>query len=128
MSSKVRGVNNPASQNNPVKKANPSRGEGSTPAQAGAGLAGKQENNASSKTPGVEDKSVRETVKQLKEAASEVEQRDVNFKVLLEEDVIQVQVENESSGELIRSIPPDEIIEIRKRIDAFVGLLVDVMR
>lgn len=77
---------------------------------------------------GVQADAVQDTVEQLQEAAAEQELRDIDFKVLPEEDVIQVRVKNDQTDELIRAIPPNEVIELRKRVEAFVGLLVDIHR
>ncbi len=75
-----------------------------------------------------------ETVKKLNEAVELLNEtamtlnHDIEFKVVEGEGVVQARVKNEESGELIRAIPSDEILLIRKKIDAFLGLFVDTFK
>ena len=50
---------------------------------------------------------------------------DIKFNVVPSEGVIQVEVNDSQTGDLIRAIPPDEILEVRERVKAFLGLMID---
>ena len=59
---------------------------------------------------------------------SNILNRDLQFTVLPEENVVQAEIVNRENDEVIQKIPPDELIELRKTIDTFIGLFVDEMR
>lgn len=72
-------------------------------------------------------KKLRESVDLLNKTAMTLN-HDIEFKVLEGEGIVQARIKNEESGELIRAIPSDEILLIRKKIDAFLGLFVDTFK
>lgn len=72
-------------------------------------------------------KKLREAVDLLNESAMTLN-HDIEFKVLEGEGIVQARIKNEENGELIRAIPSDEILLIRKKIDAFLGLFVDTFK
>lgn len=55
-------------------------------------------------------------------------QREIDFEVIGSEGIVQARIKNPDTGEEIRSIPPDEVILVREKIDAFLGLFVDEFR
>jgi len=70
---------------------------------------------------------VEEAVELLEHAAAAIDY-DLEFNILPSENVIQARLLEGESGDLIREIPPSEVIERRKRLLTFMGLMVDVHR
>ena len=70
---------------------------------------------------------VEEAVDLLEHAAAAIDY-DLEFNILPSENVIQARLLEGESGELIREIPPSEVIERRKRLRTFMGLMVDIRR
>ncbi len=78
-----------------------------------------------SSTMGTED--MQETADLLDKTAS-VLNRNLQFDVLPEENVVQAKIINQENEEVIQKIPPDELVELRKTIDTFIGMFVDELR
>lgn len=83
-------------------------------------------NSSEEKEPPGEEE-LRETTELLNKSA-QVLNRDLRFNVLPEEDLVQAEVVNRETDEVIQKIPPDELVEVRKKIDAFLGLFIDEKR
>jgi flagellar protein FlaG len=89
---------------------------------------GPADNQSSERKEGpASEEKVRETAEQLNKT-SEMLNRDLRFNVLPEDDVVQAEIVNQETDEVIRKIPPDELLEIRKTLDEFLGMLVDETR
>lgn len=95
--------------------------------QAAAGSAEGNEQSGQSGSGEVSRAKLEESTELLNKSA-EILQRDIRFNVVPSEDVIQAEIINRQTDEVIKKIPPDEIIEMRKKIDAFIGLFVDEQR
>ena len=65
-----------------------------------------------------------EAVEMMNHSAATLD-KDIKFNVVPSENLIQVQISDGESGELIRAIPPDNVLEVRKRVEAFLGLMLD---
>jgi flagellar protein FlaG len=65
-----------------------------------------------------------EAVEMMNHSAATLD-KNIKFNVVLSENLIQVQISDGESGELIRAIPPDNVLEVRKRVEAFLGLMLD---
>lgn len=87
--------------------------------------ASEQEDQKSSSSMSTEE--MKETAELLNKS-SNVLNRDLQFTVLPEEDVVQAEIVNRENDEVLQKIPPDELIELRKTIDTFIGMFVDEMR
>jgi uncharacterized FlaG/YvyC family protein len=70
---------------------------------------------------------MQETADLLNKSAN-VLNRDLRFKVLPEENVVQAEIVDREQKEVIQKIPPDELIELRKTTDTFPGMFADEMR
>jgi len=73
----------------------------------------------------------RETLEEtsdLLNRTAEVLNRDLRFNVLPDQNIVQAEVVSGETDEVIRQIPPDELIKLRKRLDAFLGLFIDELR
>ncbi|GEM_PF-6111099 len=79
-------------------------------------------------TVSVEDQAVAEAVEELDQAAAEASFYGIDFNILPDDNLVQARLISQENEELIRAIPPDELLEIRQRVDAFIGLLFDVTR
>ncbi len=76
----------------------------------------------------VEDEAVADVVEELDQAAADASFYGIDFNILPEDNLVQARLISQENEELIRAIPPDELLEIRQRVDAFIGLLFDVTR
>lgn len=54
--------------------------------------------------------------------------KEISFEVIEDQDIVQARITNADTGEVIRKIPSDEVIVVKKKIDAFLGLFVDEFR
>jgi flagellar protein FlaG len=82
---------------------------------------------ADSEQSQVGEETLKETSELLNETAR-VLNKDIRFNVLPDQDVVQAEIVNRETDEVIREIPPDEILEVRKTLDAFIGLFIDELR
>lgn len=73
---------------------------------------------------GFERQDVEDAVEMLNRSAATLNY-DIKFNVVPEEGLLQVHINDADSGELIRAIPPDNVLEVRQRVRAFLGLLLD---
>lgn len=73
---------------------------------------------------GVEPAAVREAAESLKRRMSVFDRR-LDFSVDHELDKVVVRVIDEGSGEVIRQIPPEEVLRAAKVIDKLIGILFD---
>lgn len=86
--------------------------------------------NTSSEQRGVgigEREDLRQGAELLNDMANTLN-RDIEFEVAGPDGLVQARIMNKDTGEEIRSIPPDEVILVKKKIDAFLGLFVDETR
>jgi len=76
----------------------------------------------------------RENMAELEEAVELLEHvsaainYDLEFTILPSENVIQARMLEGGTDEIIREIPPTEVLERRKRMLTFIGLLIDTYR
>ena len=73
-------------------------------------------------SPSVDRKAIEQAVTKIQESIGQV---DSSLRIEVDSDIHQVivKVVNNQSGEVIRQIPSQEIVEISKRLDAMQGLL-----
>ena len=72
----------------------------------------------------VQEESVLKAIDQAQEMAK-IFNRSLNFRYLKEADRYQVEVVDESNGEVIRKIPPDEIVGFIEHVNELIGSLFD---
>ncbi len=66
-----------------------------------------------------------ETVEFLNEIGGSLSPRRIQFNILPEENIVQARILHRETEELIRAIPADELLEMRKKITEFIGILFD---
>ncbi len=63
-------------------------------------------------------------VEQIQERLEEMGTR-LNLSLHKEPDAVVVEITDRQSGEVIRQFPPEEVLQIRKKLDELVGMLFD---
>lgn len=124
----------------PNPSINPSGAEAGKPSRSGSNSTGQSDrsrsNQSGARTPseaGVDSaqtpskEKLQETSELLNRTAKELN-KNIRFNVVPEEGIVQAQVVNQQTDEILKEIPPDKIIELRKQIDAFLGLFIDELR
>ena len=112
-----------------IGKQDPAVGEGRQLSAPAASAAGAKEGGArhNFKSPEPErdpfsDETMHHAVEILNEAAATLNYA-IEFEVLPDENIIQARINDGKTGELVRAIPPDEVLVVQKKIEGFIGLL-----
>ncbi len=101
---------------------------GNTGAQPGAEPLKKADNPVESGVASFEptEDFIQKNVEFLNEIGSSLSPRRIEFNVLMNENIVQARILHKDTEELIRAIPPDELIELRKKLLEFMGLFFDM--